>query len=54
VQATDWLIAKTALRSMNAAEIVQQLPQQELSARCPGTGPDHRKFHCVFKDSKAR
>jgi hypothetical protein len=39
---------------MNAAEMVQQRPQQMFGRRCPTADPGHRKFHCVFKGSRAR
>jgi hypothetical protein len=46
--------AKAAFRSMNAAEMVQHRLQQMRSAGCPDVGLARRKFHCVFKDSRAR
>jgi hypothetical protein len=46
--------AKTAFRSMNAAEIVQHWLQQMRARPLSGAAPEHRKFHCVFKDSRAR
>jgi hypothetical protein len=51
-----WAIrpAKAAFRSMNAAKIMQHAMQQMPSIGCPTADPDHRKFHCVFKDSRAR
>jgi hypothetical protein len=39
---------------MNAAEMVQHGPQQMLAVTSLGGGPGRRKFHCVFKDSRAR
>jgi hypothetical protein len=46
--------AKAAFRSMNAAEMVQHRLQQMFAFRCPRVGSNHLKFHCVFKDSRAR
>jgi hypothetical protein len=48
------LSAKPAFRSMNAAEFVRHRPQQMPTVLGPYVGPDHRKFHCVFKDSGAK
>jgi hypothetical protein len=45
---------KAALRSMNAAKILQHRLQQTGPPRSPGSGPAHRKFHCVFKDSSGK
>jgi hypothetical protein len=46
--------AFAAFRSMNAAEIVQHRLQQRRSARNLGIDLGRLKFHCVFKDSRAR
>jgi hypothetical protein len=39
---------------MNAAEMVPHGLQQMLPVGSLGVGSGYRKFHCVFKDSKAR
>jgi hypothetical protein len=46
--------AKTGFRSINAAEMVQHRLQQMIPRPRSGIGLGHRKFHCVFKDSRAR